>query len=155
MIKAPPGLVEPQNRAGDVICCAVLRAIYALESAQFRAQLAGRKSLRALTHVMKTFWLAGRPVLFLYLLCLVAAGLLAPIDAVPAIAFLIAGCSAVIAFVYLARPSLVDERILESGDATMGADPYGAPAPRETTNDDSDTNDHAACEEIARHPLLR
>lgn len=118
MIKAPPGLIEPQNSAGDPICCVVLRAIYALESAHFRAQLVGRKGLRAFTHVMKTFWLAGRPVLFLYLLCLVAAGLFAPVDAVPAIAFLIAGCSAVIAFAYLARPSLVDQPILESGEET-------------------------------------
>jgi len=121
MIKAPPGLTEPQDSAGDLFCCVVLRAIYALESAHFRAQLVGRKGLRAFTHVMETFWLAGRPVLFLYLLCLVAAGLFAPIDAVPAIAFLIAGCSAVIAFVYLARSSLVNERVLESGEATRSA----------------------------------
>ena len=118
MIKAPLGLSEPQTSAGDLFCCVVLRAIYALESAHFRVQLIGRNGLRAFTHVMKTFWLAGRPVLFLYLLCLVAAGLFAPIDAVPAIAFLIAGCSAVIAFVYLARPSLADQPILESGEET-------------------------------------
>jgi hypothetical protein len=139
MIKAPPGLTEPQNSAGDSICCVVLRAIYALESAHFRAQLVGRKGLRAFTHVLETFWLAGRPVLFLYLLCLVSAGLLAPIDAVPAIAFLIAGCSAIIAFVYLARPSLVDERILEWGEATRSASLFRAPAPDETAIEDPDT----------------
>ena len=155
MIEAPPGPTEPRNSAEHLICGVLLRAIYALESAQFKAQLVGRKGLRAFTHVMETLWLAGRPVLFLYLLCLVAAGFFAPIDAVPAIAFLIAGCSAIIAFVYLARPSLVSKRILESGEATRSADLFTAPAPDETTIGDPDTDGRAAREGIARHPLLR
>jgi len=119
MKKVPPRLLEPpMDGAADLMCCMVLRAIYAWEAAQFRAQCVGRKGWRAGTHLVEQFWLAGRPVLFLYLLCLVAAGLFAPVDAVPAIAFLIAGCSAVIAFAYLARPSLVDQPILESGEET-------------------------------------
>ena len=100
--------------------------------------------------------LAGRAAgLFLYLLCLVAAGLFAPIDAVPAIAFLIAGCSAIIALVCLARPSLVDQPVLESGAATRAAKLPRASAPDATTTEDPDTDGRAACEGIARHPLLR
>ena len=127
MTKVPPRLIDPpMDGATDLMCCMALRAIYASEAAQFRAQCVGRKGWRACTHLVETFWLAGRPVLFLYLLCLVAAGLLAPVDAVPAIAFLIAGCSAIIAFACLARPSVVDQRILDSGEVE-GSEPIQGP----------------------------
>jgi len=88
-------------------------------------------------------------------MCLVGAGLFAPIDAVPAFAFLTAGCAAVIAFVYLARPSLVDQPVLESGAAPRSAKLLRASAPDATTTEDPDTDGRAACEGIARHPLLR
>ena len=67
MRKVPPRLTEPPiDGGGDLTCRIALRAIYAWEAAQFRAQCVGRKGWRACTHLVETFWLAGRPVLFLH-----------------------------------------------------------------------------------------
>jgi hypothetical protein len=156
MIKVPPRLAEPpMDRARDLTCCMVLRAIYALETAHFKVQVVGRKGWRASAQLVEAFCLAGRPVLFLYLLCLVAAGLLAPVGAVPAIAFLLAGCSAVVAFVVLARPSVETRRMQQSGGTERCAGLFMAPGSDEANVENPDAKRPAACEGIAENGLLR
>jgi hypothetical protein len=156
MTKVAPRLTEPtDDKAGHLVYCVALRAIYRLEAAHFMAQLVARKGWWVSARLMETFWLAGRPVLFLYLLCLAAAGLLAPVDSVPAIAFLIAGCSAVIAFALLARPSALNQRTLEPGEAKASAGLFGSPAPDEANIEDPDANHETAYEGVADNRLFR
>jgi hypothetical protein len=80
-----------------------LKAAYAIEAADYRAETYGRKGWHALTRLVQTLLQLGRPVLFLGLLCLVVAGSLAPVDGHLAVVFLLAGSVAFIAFVVLAR----------------------------------------------------
>lgn len=90
---APPGLVSRL----------VLGAGWGLGAAQQRARMHGREGWRALVCLVRMLWLAGRPVLFLVSLCLGAAGLLALVDGLLGIMFLLAGFSALSAFAVLAR----------------------------------------------------
>jgi hypothetical protein len=52
---------------------------------------------------LRTLLQLGRPVLFLALLCLAAGASLSPVDAASTAVFLLAGCTALVTFVLLAR----------------------------------------------------
>jgi hypothetical protein len=49
----PPGLT----------CCLMLKAIYAMEAAQYRMQAYGRERWQMLVRVVRAAWPAGRPAL--------------------------------------------------------------------------------------------
>lgn len=115
-MKPLPNLGKPPTTRGThlgssgLVCCLALKAIYSLDSAHYKVRTYGSTGRRALTHLASILCPAGRPVLFLVALCLVAAGSLALVDPIPAVMFLLAGCAAVVVFVSLARRPVVNQR---------------------------------------------
>lgn len=80
-----------------------LNTLYAWDAAYFRAQVYVREKWRSFMRLLRVSWQAGRPVLFLVCLCLGAGVLFVPVDQTLGTIFLLAGSSALIAFVLLAR----------------------------------------------------
>jgi membrane protein implicated in regulation of membrane protease activity len=115
-MKPPTNMGKPPTTRGahlgssGLVCCLALKAIYGLESAHYKIRAYGSMGCRGLTQLASILCPAGRPILFLVALCLVAAGSLALVDPIPAVMFLLAGCAAVVVFVSLARRPVVNQR---------------------------------------------
>ena len=115
----PPPVCEPAGLTYRVL----LKAIYTAEAAQYRIHAWSRNRGQRLARLIRTAWPAGGPVLFLVSLCLLAACLLALEDLVPAMMFLLAGCSALVAFVVLAHRSAIERPLLHSDVDAGGTRP--------------------------------
>ena len=76
--------------------------VHPCDGGQLSTQVDDREGRRELACLVRTLWKAGRPVLFLDMLCFGIAGSVARVDVVLAFVFLLAGLSALVAFAFLA-----------------------------------------------------
>jgi hypothetical protein len=102
--------------------CLALKALYALDAARTGAWAWRRTVQGEWTQLSPLLCPAAGPILFLASLCVVAAGLFALVDGVPALVFLSAGCAAVGAYLVLLRRSAADPRPVRAGQGPGPAD---------------------------------